>query len=315
MLTPLYVPEAQSCKFNYCCSRTGAFCRSARDLCQVGKGSRYHCRAPRAPWLKLVPVAGALRPGYTARGPPSCFFLPLTPFHSAVPAPAVGMPCDIPASSFAGKPELRIEEFGTQYLLTLLPKHQPSQSAPKQALDGWGWADDQLEGLGVALRRYNVNPAGHEIWRRTDGVMVCASNAATRRKLMTFVNQTVEWGTEYYRNEPCHYYGEAEPWICSIPAEAPAAHRASAAKPCGPSQATPRPLTAYGGPVKRGIAVCLQPNPTARPITPPPEGPRKRLQRIETAEAALLSMSEATSRLHQETVTLRGILRDLRRLE
>ena len=90
------------------------------------------------------------------------------------------MPCDIPVSMFAGKPELHIQEFGSQYLLMLWPKHHPSQSAPKQALDGWGWADDQAEGLGVALRRCNVNPEGHEIWRRADGVMVCASNAATR---------------------------------------------------------------------------------------------------------------------------------------
>ena len=86
------------------------------------------------------------------------------------------MPCDVPASAFANVPELRVELLGTQYLLTLLSKHQPSQNAPKQALAGWGWVDDRLEGLAAAMRRHNVNQAGCNIWRRTDGVMICASS-------------------------------------------------------------------------------------------------------------------------------------------
>ena len=113
---------------------------------------------------------------------PTHFCSPLPSLRLAILTPAGAMPCDIPASTFAGKPELCVEEFGTQYLLTLWPKHQPSQSAPKQALtDG----DGRMTRWKALVRRSNVNPAGHEI-----GVMVCASDAATRRKLMT---QAAEW--------------------------------------------------------------------------------------------------------------------------
>ena len=211
-------------------------------------------------------------------------------------------------------PELSVVLLGTRYLLTLLPKYFPPQDAPEQTPSGWGWVDGRLEGLAAAMRRHNVNQAGCNIWRRADGVMVCASNAATRRKLMTLVNQTAAVGTAYYRTEQRHFDGAPETWIYSLPAKSMTVERVPAAQPGGPSPSAPRPLTVYGGSLKRSIAVCLQPNSTARSITPPPEGPRKRLQRIAAAETALRNMGEAILQLQQETLTLREALQDLRSL-
>ena len=103
---------------------------------------------------------------------------------------------------------------------------------------------------------------------------MCASNAPTRRRLMTIVNQTVGDSTVYYRNDPRYYYGEADPWICSVPADAPVVTVKTVTEPTRPSQAAPQPLTACGGSSKRSSSVFLQPNATAGQVTPPPEGPR-----------------------------------------
>ena len=114
----------------------------------------------------------------------------LRPWYRAPPGLAGYMPCDVHASVFANVPEVSIVPVGTRYFLTLLPNHLPQPDASTHTPSGWGWVDDRLEGLAAAMRRHNVSLDGYSIWRRTDGVMVCARDAATGSKLMALVNRT-----------------------------------------------------------------------------------------------------------------------------
>ena len=203
---------------------------------------------------------------------------------------------------------------GARYLLTLLPQYRPLPNAPVQVPSGWGWVDDRQEGLAAAMCRHNVHHAGRSIWRRTDGVMVSASDAASGCKLMTLVNQTVAVGAAHYCSVHRQCDGSARAGVHSLPIAAQAAEQVISTQPREPSPQAPRPLTVYGGPLKRSLTVCLRPNSLPRSTTPPPEGPRKRLQRFAAVDTALLNMGEAILRLQQDTLTLKDTLQDLRRL-
>ena len=129
---------------------------------------------------------------------------------------------------------------------------------------------------------------------------------------MALVNRTAAVGTAHYCSEhrPCR--GAEGTWACSLP-RALRAEQTASAQPPASSPPVPRPLTVYSGPHKRGFAACLQPNSLTRSITPPPEGPRKRRQRLAAADSTLQNMGDAIEQLQQATLTLRDTLQDLRR--
>jgi hypothetical protein len=130
---------------------------------------------------------------------------------------------------------------------------------------------------------------------------------------MALVNRTAAVGTAHYCSEHRHCHGAEGSWACSLP-RALMAEQTAPAQPPASSPQVPRPLTVYSGPHKRGLAACLRPNSLTRSITPPPEGPRKRRQRLAEADATLRNMGDAISQLQQATLTLRDTLQDLRRL-
>ena len=221
------------------------------------------------------------------------------------------MPCDVPASVFANAPEMRVVPAGSRYFLTLLPNHRPQSNATTHTPPGWGWVDDRLEDLATAIRTYCGPLAGYSIWRRTDGVMICARDAAARSKLMAMVNLTVAAGTTHYCSEHRHCHGVEGTRAHSVPNVAMAA-QASSAHPPAAGPHVPRPLTVYSGLHKRSPAAGPRPNSLARSVTPPPEGPRKRRQRLAAADSTLRNMGDAIAQLQQATLTLRDTLQDLR---
>ena len=221
------------------------------------------------------------------------------------------MPCDVPASAFANTPEISVVPVGSRYLLTLLPNHRPQPNATTHTPTGWGWVDDRLEGLATAIRTHCAPLAGSSVWRRTDGVMICARDAAAGSKLMALVNTTVAVDTAYYCAECRHCHGAEGSRAHSLPNFLMAAQASSALPPTSHPQA-PRPLTVYSGPHKRSSAALSRPDSLARPVTPPPEGPRKRRQRLAAADSTLQNMGDAIAQMQQATLTLRDTLQDLR---
>ena len=104
------------------------------------------------------------------------------------------MPCDVPARAYTGMPELQVIRLAGRYILVLSADQHVGRSASTQALPGWGWADEGHDGLGHAIWQAGLQQRFHgiTIYRRVDGVMVAAGNAAQRRRLMTHADW-VEW--------------------------------------------------------------------------------------------------------------------------
>ena len=203
------------------------------------------------------------------------------------------MPCDVPASIFAAKPELQVMQLGARYILMLNPDQQcqPGKSASGTALSGWGWADEAHDGLGDDIFQHGLQPRFKDItiYRRVDGVMVAGSNAAQRRRLMTHVNNAAEVSTEYYTNEDEEFHGETWHW---------SRLRAVVSVPRVPSTREPLPTSArssaYGPAPRAGRSADRQ-------------------ERIERAERALQTMSEAVVSLRREVIHLQTFLSELQR--
>ena len=221
------------------------------------------------------------------------------------------MPCDVPASVFAKVPGISIVPVGSRYFLTLLPHHRLQPNAPTCIPSGWGRVDDELEGLATAIRTHCAPFVGYSFWRRTDGVMICASDAAAGNQLMALVNRTVAVGTAHYCSEHRHRHSAEGSRAYSFPNSLIATQAASAQPPTSNPQ-VPRPLTVYSGPHKRSLAACLRPASLTCSVTPPPEGPRKRRHRLAAADSTLQNMGDAIAQLQQAALTLRDILQDLR---
>ena len=128
---------------------------------------------------------------------------------------------------------------------------------------------------------------------------------------MALVNRTAAVGTAHYCSEHRHCHGAEGSWACSLPSALTAGQTDSVQPPASGPQ-VPRPLTVYSSSRKRSSAACLQPNSLTRSITPPPEGPRKRRQRLAAADSTLRNMGDAIAQLQQATLTLRDTLQDLR---
>ena len=115
------------------------------------------------------------------------------------------MPCDVPAHAFDHIPEVQAVHLADRYILVLSAGQVVGRNAATQALYGWGWADESHDDLGEAIYQAGMQSRFHgiTIYRRTDGVMVAASNAGQRWKLMTYADR-VE--TEVHSGETWHYH-------------------------------------------------------------------------------------------------------------
>ena len=197
------------------------------------------------------------------------------------------MPCDVPAHAFAHMPEVQVVHVADRYILMLSAGQVVGRSAATQALYGWGWADEGHDDLGDTIYRAGMQPRFHgiTIYRRTDGVMVAASNAAQRRKLMTYADR-VETAQEYYTNADEVHNGET--WHCSR--------------------------------LRSTTQVRLVPSTRAQAAAPTRSStygpaPRDRQQRLERAEQALLTMTDAVASLHREVSHLQHFLTELRQAD
>ena len=200
------------------------------------------------------------------------------------------MPCDVPAHAFDHIPEVQAVHLADRYILMLSAGQVVGRSAATQALYGWGWADESHDDLGDAIYQAGMQSRFHgiTIYRRTDGVMVAASNAG--RKLMTDADR-VETGQVYYDNQDEVHNGET--WHCSrlrsttqvrlVPST-----RAQASAPTRSSTYGPAPRTSQS---------------------------RDRQQRLERAEQALLTMTDAVASLHREVSHLQHFLTELRQAD
>ena len=161
---------------------------------------------------------------------------------------------------------------GARYLLTLLPKYRPLPNASEQVPSGWGWVDDRQEGLAAAMCRHNVHHAGRSIWRRADGVMVSASDAASGCKLMTLVNQTVAVGAAHYCSVHRQCDGSARAGVHSLPIAAQAAEQVISTQPREPSPQAPGLLLFTGARLNAALPPACGPTPSRAPSRPPRKG-------------------------------------------
>ena len=224
------------------------------------------------------------------------------------------MPCHVPASVFAKVPGISIVPMGSRYFLTLLPQHRLQADALTCMPPDWGLIDDELEGPAAATGSHRVLPGGCSFWQRKDGVTICAGDAATRNQLMAIVNRTVTLGNAISCLKH-HHCRSAEGSQAHCPPRSPTAAPTALAQPPTPSPQAPQPLTVYSDPRKRSLAVALRPASLKCSVTPPPEGPRKRQQRLAAADAALQNVGNAMAQLQQAALTLQGHLQELRNLD
>ena len=198
------------------------------------------------------------------------------------------MPCDVPAHAFDQVPEVQVAHLEDRYILVLSADQHVGRSASTQALPGWGGADEGHDGLGHAIWQAGLQQRFHgiTIYRRVDGVMVAAGNAAQRRRLMTHADR-VEWAQEYYTNEDEVHNGET--CHCSrlrtdVPVRLVPCIQAPPPAPARSSTYGPAPRTSRS---------------------------RERQERLVRAEQALQAMTDAVASLHREVAHLQQFLTEL----
>ena len=199
------------------------------------------------------------------------------------------MPCSVPPDAFDEVPEVQVVQLEERYILVLSAGQVVGKNASTAALYGWGWAEECYDDLGDEIYRSGLQNRfrGITIYRRTDGVMVAASNAGQRRKLMTCADR-IPYGTEYYDNQDETHNGEI--WHCSrlrstMPVRLVPSTRVQALAPAHSSTYGPVPRTSQS---------------------------RDRQQRLERAERALLTMTDAVASLNREVSHLQQFLAELR---
>ena len=203
--------------------------------------------------------------------------------------PGCAMPCDVPAHAFDQVPEVQVVHLEDRYILVLSAGQVVGKNASTAALYGWGWADESYDALGDEIYRAGMQHRFRDItiYRRTDGVMGAASNAGQRRKLMTCADR-VQYGPVYYDNQDETHHGET--WHCSrlrstMPVRLVPSTRVQALAPAHSSTYGPVPRTSQS---------------------------RDRQQRLERAEQALLTMTDAVASLNREVSHLQQFLAELR---